>query len=165
MGWSVTSWTPHNRPDHRPAGGKVYCQRSVQKVQVCGTGVLKRGYLSPTQRRIITFYCDLWRLGSRAGSIHSVLTNNSPTQTSSLGLIIAGSGKTLSSLVTYLKAKTFENSKTSFFVKIQHKNVSASYNVLPVKELIFAQSTQLSQSILINDNYAFLMSCFVQTIK
>ena len=70
---------------------------TVQKVQVCGSGVLKRAeYIyHSTQRRIITFYCDLWRLGSRAGSIHSLLTNNSPSQTSSLGLNVAGKRKNL----------------------------------------------------------------------
>ena len=92
-------WVDPSLAGHRTIGlitgqpPERFIASAVQKVQVCGTGVLKRGYLSPTQRRIITFYCDLWRLGSPAGSIHSVLTNNSPTQTSSLGLIIAGSGK------------------------------------------------------------------------
>ena len=36
----------HTMPDHWTATGKVYCQRGAESEKVCGSGVLKRGYLS-----------------------------------------------------------------------------------------------------------------------
>ena len=92
MGWSVNCWTPHNAwslDSHRKGLLPARCRKWKGLWQRC----IKESIFITRLRRIITFYCDLWRLGSRAGSIHSVLTNNSPSQTSSLGLNIAGKRK------------------------------------------------------------------------